>query len=207
MLTFFQEPFSHWCVKAKKILDYKKIKYETRIVGYHDKRELIKATGQDYVPAIVNDGQIVTYADIPDYLEKFQPTPTIYPNGTRALTKAIENWAHYRLEEIVWRYSVADFPKTFKDDLERWVFVEIQELKRGPLQLMGARRPEFKADMETHFQILEDMLKEHHFIVSEKPSLADFAVFGAVNPLFYSGNRIPERFTKLGAWYESVDRV
>jgi len=207
VLNFFQEPFSHWCVKAKKIMDYKKIKYATKNVGYHDKRELIKATGQDYVPTIVNDGKIVTYPDIPDFLEKFQPNPTIYPNGTKALTKAIENWAHYRLEEIVWRYSVADFPKTFKDDLERWVFVELQEAKRGPLELMEVRRPGFKADMEAHFQIIEDMLKEHRFLAAEKPSLADFAVFGAVNPLRYSGNQFPEKFPKLRAWYESIDRI
>jgi glutathione S-transferase len=207
VLTFFQEPFSHWCIKAKKIMDYKKIKYETKNVGYHDKRELIKATGQDYVPTLVNDGQIVTYPDVPDFLEKLQPNPTIYPDGTKALTKAIENWAHYRLEDVVWRYAVVDFPKTFKDDLERWVFVEIQELKRGPLQLVEHRRPEFKAEMEAHFQILEDMLKAHRFVVSDSPSLADFAVFGAVNPLVYSGNRFPEKFAKLSAWYESIDHI
>lgn len=113
MLTLFEEPWSHWCVKAKKILEYKKIKYEDRTVGYHDKRELIKATGQDYVPALVSDGQIITYADVPDFLEKLQPNPTIYPNGTRPLAKALENWAHYRLEEVLWRYVVSDFPKTF----------------------------------------------------------------------------------------------
>lgn len=66
MLTFFQEPFSHWCVKVTKILNYKEIKYEVKNVGYHDKTELIEATGQDYVPAIINNGQIITYADIPD---------------------------------------------------------------------------------------------------------------------------------------------
>lgn len=207
MLTFYQEPFSHWCVKAKKIMDYKKIKYETKTVGYHDKRELIKATGQDYVPALVNDGQIVTYPNVPDFLEKLQPTPTIYPEGTKAVAKAIENWAQYRLEDVVWRYAVVDFPKTFKDDLERWVFVEIQELKRGPLELMEVRRPAFKAEMEDHLQIVEDMLRDHRFLLAENPSLADFAVFGAVNPLAYSGNRLPEKFTKLRSWHESIDRV
>lgn len=207
MLTFYQEPFSHWCVKAKKILDYKKIQYETKNVGYHDKRELIKATGQDYVPALVNNGKVVTYLDIPDFLEGQHPQPTIYPDGTKALTRALENWAHYRLEEIVWRYVVADFPKTFKDDLERWVFVEIQELKRGPLELMEARRPAFKSDMEEHLQILEDMLADHRFLLTEKPSLADFATFGALSPLSYSGNSLPERFVRLQAWHKSIDQI
>jgi len=207
MLTFYQEPFSHWCVKAKKILDYKKVKYETQNVGYHDKRELIKATGQDYVPAIVDGGKVVTYQDVPDFLERQFPNPTIYPDGTRALTKALENWAHYRLEEIVWRYVVTDFPKTFKDDLERWVFVELQELKRGPMELMESRRPAFKADMEVHLQILEEMLTQQRFLLSQKPSLADFATFGALSPLSYSGNSLPEKFPRLQAWNRLIDQI
>jgi glutathione S-transferase len=207
MLTFYEEPFSHWCVKARKIMDYKKIKYETKIVGYHDKRELIKATGQDYVPALVNDDQIVTYPDVPDFLEKLQTNPTIYPEGTKALAKAMENWAQYRLEEVVWRYAVVDFPKTFKDDLERWIFIELQELKRGPFELMEVRRPALKAEMEDHLQMVEDLLQSHQYLLAERPSLADFAVFGAVNPLAYSGNRISEKFAKLRAWHESIDRM
>jgi glutathione S-transferase len=70
----------------------------------------MKDTGQDYVPAIIDDGRIVTYLDIPDYLEKLAPSPSIYPNGTKSLAKAIENWTHYRLEDIVWRYCLVDFP-------------------------------------------------------------------------------------------------
>jgi glutathione S-transferase len=205
MLTLFQEPFSHWCIKVHKIMDYKKIKYEIKDVGYHDKRELIIATGQDYVPAIVNGSEIVTYVDIPDYLEKLAPMPTIYPDGPKALAKALENWAHWRLEEIVWRYVVSDFPKTFKDDLERWVFIEIQELKRGPLDLMAARKPAFKSDLEAHFQLLEDMLRNHKFLLTDAPSLADFATFGAIYPLRYSGNEIPAQFGRLHAWFSSID--
>ena len=183
------------------------MKYETQKVGYHDKRELIKATGQDYVPAIVDGGKVVTYQDVPDFLERQFPNPTIYPDGTRALTKALENWAHYRLEEIVWRYVVTDFPKTFKDDLERWVFVELQELKRGPMELMESRRPAFKADMEAHLQILEEMLTQQRFLLSQKPSLADFATFGALSPLSYSGNSLPEKFPRLQAWNRLIDQI
>jgi glutathione S-transferase len=207
MVTLFQEPFSHWCVKVRKILNYKHIRFESKNVGYHDKRELIKATGQDYVPAIVDDGKIVIYPDIPDYLEGLAPSPSIYPNGTRALAKVIENWAHYRLEEVVWRSCVVDFPKTFKDDQERWVFVEMQELKRGPLELVEARRPAFRLDMEAHFQIVDDILRDHKFLLADAPSLADFAVFGAIYPLRYSGNEIPQKFRLLQTWYSSIDRI
>lgn len=207
MLTLFEEPFSHWCVKVRKILNYKNIKHEIKNVSYHDKRELIKATGQDYVPAIVNDGKIVTYPDIPDYLEQMAPSPSIYPNGTRAVAKAIENWAHYRIEELVWRYVVADFPKTFKDDLERWVFIEMQERARGPLEVMEMRKPAFKAEMDAHLQIIDDMLKDQKFLLADSPSLADFAAFGAIYPLSYSGNNLPQKFKNLRTWYGSIDQI
>jgi glutathione S-transferase len=135
------------------------------------------------------------------------PNPSIYPNGTRAVAKAIENWAHYRIEEIVWRYVVADFPKTFKDDLERWVFVEMQERTRGPLEVMEMRKPAFKAEMDAHLQIIDDMLKDQKFLLADSPSLADFAAFGAIYPLSYSGNDLPQKFKNLGTWYSSIDRI
>jgi len=207
MFTFFEEPWSHWCVKVRKIMDYKKIKYKVNLVSAHDKRELLMATGQDYVPAIVDGKQIITYAEIPDFLEVMAPEPSIYPNHTKGEAKAIENWAHYRLEDVVWQYTVPDFPKTFKDDVERWVFVELQETKRGPLKLLEAKRPELKTQMEKHLQILEEMLTEHRFLLDEKPSLADFAVFGAISPLPYSGNKLPDKLTKLTSWHDTINRL
>jgi len=207
MFTFFEEPWSHWCVKVRKIMDYKKIRYKVNLVSAHDKRELLMATGQDYVPAIVDGKQIITYAEIPDFLEIMAPEPSIYPNRTKGEAKAIENWAHYRLEDVVWQYTVPDFPKTFKDDVERWVFVELQETKRGPLKLLEAKRPELKTQMERHLQILEEMLTEHRFLLDEKPSLADFAVFGAISPLPYSGNKLPDKLTKLTSWHDTINRL
>ncbi len=207
MLTFFQEPFSHWCVKARKILEYKRIPHESKRVGYHDKRELIAATGQDYVPALLHDGRVVAYPDVPDYLERLQPTPTIYPGGVRASAKLVESWAHWRLEEIVWRFVVPDFPQTFADELEGWVFVEIQTIKRGPLESMAARRGEFKADLDAHLQMVDDMLAGREFLLGGLPSLADFAVYGAMFPLTYSGNEVPVQFERLRAWQERVSRL
>jgi hypothetical protein len=100
-------------------MDYKKIRYRVSRVGAHDKRELIQATGQDYVPALVEGKEIITYANIPDYLETIAPDPSIYPDGLKGTAKAIENWAHYRLEDIVWQFSVPDMPSTFKDDCRK----------------------------------------------------------------------------------------
>jgi glutathione S-transferase len=44
-------------------------------------------------------------------------------------------------------------------------------------------------------------------LLDEKPSLGDFAVFGAVSPLLYSGSKVPEKFEKLTAWYDNIGRL
>ena len=108
----------------------------------------------------------------------------------------------------MWRFVVSDFPKTFEDDHERWMFEEIQEIKRGPLELMHVRKPAFKDDTEAHFQILECMLSDHKFLLTETPSPPSrTSTFGAICSLRYSGNEIPQEFKRLRPWYHSIEGI
>jgi len=61
--------------------------------------------------------------------------------------------------------------------------------------------------MEGHFRILENMLRDHMFLLTEQPSLADFAVFGAITPLSYSGNSIPTEFKALANWSRTIEKI
>lgn len=204
MLAFYQAPYSHWCVKIERILRAKGIPFESRRVGYHDKQALIAATGQDYVPALVDGGEVVSWAAIPAWLEARAPYPTLYPGGDRGLHRVLEDWAHARLEELVWRVVVPDMPATFDDPRERWVFEEIQSLKRGPLEVLRARRPEFARDLAGCLAPLEEMLAPRPFLLADAPGLADFAVFGALAPLEYAGHPVPAPFPRLVAWHRRI---
>src|SRR3972149_2376615 len=130
--VLYSMPISHWCVSADRMLAFKGVAFDTKYVPYHDKRELIAATGQDYVPTLVWDGKPVMWHDIPDFLEKERPTPTLYPDGQRGLAVVLEQWAHAVVEEKVWRYVVTKVPPVLRDDRERWVFEEMQVRARGP---------------------------------------------------------------------------
>src|SRR3989454_5708237 len=123
---------SHYCIAADRMLAFKGVAFDTRPVPYHDKQELIKATGQDYVPTLVWHGKIVAWQDIPDFLEAAQPKPTLYPWGQKGLAILLEHWGHQVLEERVWRYVVTKVPPVLHDDRERWVFEEMQTRARGP---------------------------------------------------------------------------
>ena len=206
MLVLYQEPFSHWCVKVERILGAKGIPFESRRVGYHDKQALLAATGQDYVPALVDGREVVLWQAIPDWSEAKAPHPTLYPGGDPGLHRVLEDWAHGRLEEMVWRVVVPDMPATIEDPRERWVFEEIQVLKRGPLEALRARRPELERDLTGHLAPLEQMLAPRPFLLADAPGLADFAVFGALAPLAYAGHSIPASCPRLIAWESRIAR-
>lgn len=206
-VVLFEETYSHHCVKVRKLLDFKGIAYERREVGYHDKRELLEASGQDYVPWLQWDGHGVPWHEIVDFLEQQVPRPSAFPPGLKGQARIVEQWAHDILEERVWRYVVPDFSSTFKNDLERWVFEEIQFWKRGPMEALRAKQPEALEDMKKHFRRVEDALEQHDFLLGDAPSLADFAVYGAVYPLHHVGKEIPREFPRMRAWHGRVGKI
>ena len=205
-LTFYGYPTSHYCVSAERMLRFKGLRARTVRVPYHDKTELLGATGQDYVPAITMNGRVVRWWEIPDFLERLQPDPTLFPPGREGLARVVADWGHQVLEERVWRYVVTRVPPTFRDKVERWVFEELQTRSRGPFELLKARIPEFRKDLRSHLALVERMLEGHPWLLDE-PSLADFAVYGALAPLSVVGEPIEPRFPNVRRWSTAVSNL
>ena len=202
----FSMPISHWCVSADRMLAFKGVQFETTLVPYHDRRELIDVTGQDYVPTLLWDGKPVMWYEIPDFLEAEKPTPTLYPYGQKGLATAIEQWSHAIVEEKVWRYAVTKVPPVLHDDHERWVFEEMQTRSRGPWHVLEMRREEFRQDMLKEFARIEAILDGRDWLLG-KPSLADFGVYGSISPLFIIGERVPKDFPQLTAWAKRIQAL
>ena len=202
----FGYDLSHYVVAAERILAYKRIPHRRVPVSYYDKRELLRRTGQDYVPALVWDGRVVPWKEIPEFLEARQPDPTIFPPGLGPAARVIENWGHHVVEERVWRFVVPEAVRTFSDEVERWVFEELQRRARGPLELLAARREEFRAEMHEPLRLVEGLLDGREYLLGPA-SLADFGVFGSLSPLRYVGEEIPREFPRLGAWYDRIARI
>src|SRR5216684_1989922 len=177
----YSMPISHYCISADRMLAFKGVPFDTRYVPYHDKTELIKATGQDYVPTLVWDGKPVLWSDIPDFLEKVRPKPTLYAYGNKGLAVTLEHWGHQVLEERVWRYVVTKIPPVLHDDQERWVLEE----------------------MHKHLGMVDAMLDGRDWILGE-PSLADFGIYGSLSPLLTAGEKVPKEFPRLSTWVERV---
>jgi glutathione S-transferase len=195
----FYYPISHYCVSAERMLAYKGIQPEIVMVPYHDKRELLAATGQDFVPALVDGERVVTWESIPDYLDGRQHAPTLSPAGQRGVARTLEHWGHQVLEERVWRAVVTEVPPVLTDDVERWVFEELQTRARGPWHVLVSRREEFVRDALDHLGRVEEMLQGRDWLLGD-PSRADFGVYGAISPWVTVGHPIPEQFPHLRAW-------
>lgn len=206
-VTLWGMAYSHHVVKARKLLDFKSVDHAFQPVPYHDKRELLKASGQDYVPWLQWDGQGVPWYELVDFVEAKVPTPTAFPSGLKGQARIVEQWAHDIVEEMVWRYVVPEMPATFQDEHERWVFEELQERKRGPMSGLKEKQPKALADMKGTFGLIELALANSDFLLGEQPSLADFATYGAVSPLAYVGKDIPKDFPKMRAWHQRVGKV
>ncbi len=205
-LTVYGFPQSHYCVSADRMLAFKGIRARPVRVPYHDKRALLRATGQDYVPTLVAGRKVVRWEEIPRFLDRLVPRPSLFPPGRAGVAEVLENWGHQVLEERVWRAVVTRIPATMPDEHERWVFEEMQTRSRGPFELLEARRAEFTEEMHRYFGLVERMLDGHAWILDE-PSVADFGIYGGLSPLLTVGEPIPARFPNLRRWTRQIARL
>jgi glutathione S-transferase len=175
-------------------------------VPYHDKTELIAATGQDYIPALDWGGTTVAWGDIPDFLESAQPAPTLYPGNQRGVATILERWGHDVLESKAWWYALAKLPATFSDPREEWVFEEMQRRLRGPWHLIESRRAEFRNDLLAELAWVESALTGRDWLLGA-PSLADAGVYGGLSPIRTVGEEVPETLPNVRAWVARVEAL
>jgi glutathione S-transferase len=204
--TLFYIPISHYCVSVERMLAYKGIPAEIVYVPYHDKTELIKATGQDYAPALVWDGEVIKWREIPAYLERKKPEPRLYPGEWAGIAQVLENWGHQILEERIWRAVVTKVPPTLQSDEERWVFEEMQSRSRGPWHILELREGEYREEMVAYLQLVQTMLSQREWILGA-PSVADFGIYGGISPLLTVGEELPSGLPDLADWVARIRKL
>jgi glutathione S-transferase len=205
-VRLFYGAWSHYCVCAELALAMKGVPATIVTVPYHDKTELLAATGQDYSPALDWDGTIVPWTDIAEFLEAKVPSPSLYPYGDRGIPTILERWGHQVLEEKVWRAVVTRMPATFSDEKERWVFEEIQRRVRGPWEVLEQRRDEFLADLAKELAWVDAALEGREWLLAA-PSLADCGIYGGLSSLRVAGEALPAGLKNLARWVERVERL
>ncbi|MGI0070607.1 MAG: glutathione S-transferase family protein [Thermoplasmata archaeon] len=205
-VRLFYHPISHYCVSAERMLRFKGVRFETVYTSYHDHQELLRASGQDYIPTLFWNSKCVTWSEIPAFLDRVRPKPPLFPPGKAGWARALENWGHLVLEERVWRAVVTRVPPTLRDDEERWVFEEMQTRSRGPWSVLESRRGEFVTELKPYFELVDSMLEGREWILDE-PTVADFGIYGGLSPWLTVGEKIPARYPHVVRWAQRLRKL
>ena len=214
MITFYDWPYSPFCMKVRAILDYKRLEYRSvnplRHVGMIRRRG-----GIGKVPALDIDGElIVDSTDIAYALDARFPDPPLLPADPRqrGLAHALEDWAdeslyfiglYYRWYEAEGRKPIAGVFRQASPLLGAIAYHFYLRLVLGQIRKQGTLRksPEHVAkDLERHLEAIEAILSRSvsggqasismepgPFLLGDQPYLCDFALWGQLNYL----NRTP----------------
>ena len=218
-LVLYQFHISPYCGKIRAILRYKGIDCELRMVHPIDRRELIKVSRQRRVPVLVDGAKVVIDStDIAAYLEERFPDPPIYPRGRRDRAQALlwEDWADEAPQRVVGPLKFLHVANA-----RRMAVLEGAQHPTGNVaRIMRLAQPVVALEMRTfgqtgslkriihrfedQMQLLADRL-EDLFLVGDRPTIADFAVFGVLEPLedLYGWNRVEEH-ENLARWYDRM---
>lgn len=221
--TLYQFLTSPFCSKVRKILDYKGFDYQIVEVDYVERKELIAASGQIMVPALrlenvqgeeVEGGGVETIVDsdrIAMRLEELCPEPTILPVRSRGLHLALTRYIDREVEEALFFAAVPDEEKYFArqgaDRLE--LFRLIRDRKYGT-GFCGRMEREHEANMVRVREVLApfEMALEHGAFLLGGPGLADFALYGQLHFLAFTGVlKIPHDLPRVREFYGRVDRI
>ncbi len=204
MILLYDEAYSPYCAKIRKMMDYKGLRYRTIPVPYHDKRRLLKETGQDYVPFLRDGRRGIPWTQAVDYLERRQPEPSVYPSGTRGACKVLEAWEYDWFEDRLWPFVAAYLERTFRDPVERWNFVEMWDRPYGALEAIRKDPKTAWEPIHPSIQLLEDALRDHPFLMADVPTAFDFAVYGDFHAMEYAKAPWPRAYPRLRAWYRRM---
>lgn len=196
MLELYQFELSHYCEKVRLILDYKGLAYRkievTPGVGQLD---LFKLSGQRQVPVLKDGVEVIADSTaIAFYLDQRYPDRPILPTDPeqRALCLLIEEWADESIGTNARKVMLNAFSQN--PDLRSaalpattpgFLRSVVEAVPREALDLLGtgvglggdAVKSARKA-MQQNLESLSVLLANKPYLVTDRPTLADFAVAG-----------------------------
>lgn len=212
-VRLYQFATSPFCAKVRKILDFKGVDYELIEVDYLERKELLVASGQLYVPAVtlVTGETVVDSERIAQTLEEVYPDPSIFPAEWRGLHLALARHFDTALEDVLFRAVIPDEAEYFRrqghDRVAFWRLIRDRKYGVGFCDEMIKTNSERLAEAAAMLQPLDDTLRERAFLLG-RIGYADFALYGQLSLLAISGElKIPAEMSSLSAFYGRMDRI
>ncbi|WP_421656487.1 glutathione S-transferase family protein [Leptothermofonsia sp. ETS-13] len=191
MLELYQFELSHYVEKVRLILDYKGLAYrKIEVTPGIGQLDLIRMTGQRQVPVLKDGSEVIADSTaIAEYLEKQYPDKPIIPTDPklRGLCLLIEQWADESIGINARKCLISAMGQdpsfrtaTLPAETPNFLKSLIGAVPGNLFTLPGLPDPfkSAKDAMKRDLASLCFILMEQPYLVTDHPTLADFAVAG-----------------------------
>ncbi|MEE4661372.1 MAG: glutathione S-transferase family protein [Halieaceae bacterium] len=223
MITLHLYHLSPFNEKIQRMLNVKGVPYQSRYWRIAERRGILAISPTGKLPALEHNGTVICDStDMAHYIEAQFPEPALIPTDPvqRGLTHALEDWADESLYfyEMTLRFTLDDnanrnVPRLL--ELEsgalRWLLTRLlpgtlRKLTRS--QGVGRKsRDALLRETERHIQAVADMLDASDWLVGNRLTLADLAVY-AMFQCFRDATAaaaILEKYPRVTAWMTRIE--
>lgn len=174
-----------YCEKVRYALRWLELPFQSREIDPADRAEVLEASGQKLVPVLI-DGDIVV------------------SDSTRILRYLVKSYSGGRL-----------LPHEARGRGLAWIVEEYADELLGPLLKKATRGPAgggeeseqnpLRAELESHYQALEQALEDEEFVLGSRLSLADIALYAFLSRVeLYHPRGIPASYVRVRSWYQRM---
>jgi len=212
-MKLYQFAYSPYAAKVRKCLELKGLAYEVVEVPYLDRRALIAVTGGSvHVPVLVDGQKVVSDSPrITAYLDE-RHAPSLRPGPLAAAAVVFEQWADNLLEDVAFKLAAPQVEQrqaALNDGREDapafYRMVKERKFGAGCIDAWAVQESELEARLQALLSPLAHTLAEQRFLLGERATLADAAVWGN---LYMIEAVMPGRTAVfapgLASWYRRV---
>ncbi len=192
-LILHHYPTSPFSEKIRLILGYKQLAWKSVIIpAIMPKPDVMALTGGYRKTPFLQIGNDI-YCDsalICDVLEHVQPTPTLYPQADKGLSRIVAQWADTTLFWAAMAYNLqpkgaAAMFEGAPPEAAKAFGADRAAMSTGMNRLRPA---DATAAYKSYLRRIASMLDDQDFVLGSAPSVADFACY---HPLWFTAKRVP----------------
>ncbi|MGI8423775.1 MAG: glutathione S-transferase C-terminal domain-containing protein [Chloroflexota bacterium] len=219
-ITFVQAPHSPYCISIRKALQSAGAPFTIYDTSLGRREAVMELTDAAYyvVPVVVDasrDPAIVVYegrdegTDVARYVDaRFDLG--LFPADREGLQDILVQYIENQAEDVAFRLDDAFLIPSVADPIERGTLIRHKERKfgRGSVDQWRAQAPELLARLVEVLAPLDTTLSRDPYLLGDRPTFADYALYGVLGNLTYTGdNVIPAVVKHILRWHAHLDAL
>jgi glutathione S-transferase len=225
MLTLHQYHLSPFNEKVQRMLNYKGVPFKEQYWRLADRKKVQAFNPTGKLPALEHDGHwICDSTDMAHYIERTFPQHPLIPDDPRlaGMVHVLEDWADESLYfyEMHLRFTTPgnqerNLPRMVEHEnaFLRWLLPKVIPngiRKITANQGIGRKTLEqILVDTERHVQAIDNLLRGADWLVGDRLSLADLAVYAMFQCFRDADNAftILQRYPAVTAWMDRIEQA